>query len=459
MPQLHINNNHTLYTLTGSSLFLTSGFLILSFLCPFAVDNSYATTETAQNGDYYIETTTTDLNLSIHTTPAGAQETASHDVIVKTDDPAGFTLTVSVNNDTSNSLNLNGNTSATSNFPATSGTYANPTALDDNSWGFTDTLTKKDNDQWSAVPLLSNAQQIKQTGSANTSGDTTTIYYAINAKYDGKHENGSYSNTITYSVVGNTVPDFCETHECMQDKTYTNWCTNLTPTTSTSNAYTYELYDKRTEEPYYIRKFTYSSKTYCMMVENLYLTGGTKLTNMDSNISNTYTLPESSAFNSENGMNDGGRYRYGFEQPTSKGTTIADGSYFSWGVAKAEDVSGADLDICPKNWRLFRSAERDTIKSMVDGKINIFFSNSLGDINDPILSGLYGDSNGNYDLNQVGEYGYWWSGTQSGSRGYYLGTRSGSTSLYAYSSGITPYSYRYGSKTQGLSVRCLLSSE
>ena len=471
MHGLHINNHHILYTLTGSLLLLTSGFLVLSFLCPFATDNSYATTETTQNGDYYIETTTTDLNLSINTTPAGAQETASHDVIVKTDDPAGYTLSVSVNNDTSNALNLNGNTSATSSFPATSGTYTNPTALDENSWGFTDTLTKKDNDQWSAVPLLSNSQQIKQTNSANTSGDTTTVYYAINAKYDGKHENGGYSNTIIYSVTGNTIPDYSlNTAIYMQDADIATKCANSTETTSKDDPHNYELIDLRNNEPYYIRKFSTGSGDYCIMVENLYLRGGTELTDSNSNVSSSYTLPSSTTSgyytsNTTPQMYNGGRYRNDYYQTINSKKYPTDGSYYSWCAATAgtggcynSNKEAGMYDICPKNWHIPSKDEYDNLQVYLNRNASnwlryALFAQSDGSIKSEIYSGHYENSSlrGAWlGYSMAGTSVSWWTNTQTtSSYAYYWGLSSGTTS---------PNKVSHIDKYFGRSVRCLVQA-
>ena len=428
------------------------------FLQPFSfTENTNATTERTTNGDYYIETTTTDLNLSINTTPAGAQETASHDVIVKTDDPAGFTLTVSVNNDTSNALNLNGSTSATEKFNATSGTYASPKALDDNTWGFADTLTKKNNDQWAAVPLLSSAQQIKQTSSATPSGDTTTVHYGIKAKYDGKHSNGNYSNTITYSVVGNTPQLPTALQEApMQSDNIAELCRDATRVISYNDYTTYRVTDIRDSQEYYIRKFTFGGVDYCMMVEDLRLAGGSTVTYLDTNITaNTITtLPSGSTEAGTYTLPSSRGYFYGEDQ-----AMYYNGSsyYYNWQVAVA-GTGGAyntDMpssgDICPRNWRLPTQTEATEIATFLDGPSgykyngNLFGADNLGNKKAPDSSGyyLYGQKS-DYTKNTA----YWWTSTQSSAtHAYFLTLGSGShhyTSLY--------------SKYYGMTLRCLVQA-
>ena len=451
---LHIKSNHVFYILTGSLLLLTSGFLVLSFLCPFATDNSYATTERTTNDDYYIETTTTDLNLSINTTPAGAQETASHDVIVKTDDPAGFTLTVSVNNDTSNALNLNGSTSATEKFAATSGTYTSPAALDDNAWGFADTLTKKDNDQWAAVPLLSSAQQIKQTSSATPSGDTTTVHYGIKAKYDGKHSNGNYSNTIVYSVTGNTIP--ATTLKQAAAKAGITTMQGLTQDVCTSadiwqsGEEDLTLTDTRDSSSYTIRKLADGN---CWMVQNLRLINKT-ITSSDSDVSSNFTIPASS---SSSGSGDGkwcaadssacdNRHVARYNNNTNYG------AYYNWYTATAgsgtyETNSGnVNYSICPKGWKLPTGGPSGQFKTLYTAYISNVSSFQTATLTG---SGYWAGNVYNGALNDAGSYGYWWSRTANDANNAY--------NLYTRSGAVGPQDNNR--KYIGFSVRCVLSSE
>lgn len=459
MAQFQINKStYNIYKYTAVLSCAVIMLLGMVFLQPFSFsENTNATTERTTNGDYYLETTATDLNLTIKTTPAGAQETASHDVTVKTDDPAGYTLTVSVNNDTSNALNLNGNTSATEKFNATSGTYASPKALDENSWGFADTLAKKNNDQWAAVPLLSNAQQLKQTSSANTSGDTATVHYAINAKYDGQHSNGNYSNTVVYSVTGNTIPAPDLSSVTYMHEATSQLCTDSKTFDSSNVSGTeYELTDARTNEKYWVRKFSDGN---CWMVENLYLPAGTTIstTNNYSKVDFNYPATSSTGTwpNAANGamIANGSRYR------TSNSGNY-DGTYMNWYTATAGTGGdygtnkAATTDICPTYWRLPTNAENSKMNSAASdaGGITSFYANFQGASVSPIRPGYYGGGG----LADAGSYAYWWSIDRNYANGnvnsayvLLLGNDVSNTSILSTSS---------RRKSYGFSVRCVLAS-
>ena len=454
MPQAKFQINHY-QKFKLAAIFSCAAVFVggVYFFQPFSLsEDTNATTETTQNGDYYIETTTTDLNLSINTTPAGTQETASHDVIVKTDDPAGFTLTVSVNNDTSNALNLNGSASATEKFAATSGTYASPKALDDNTWGFADTLTKKNNDQWAAVPLLSSAQQIKQTSSATPSGDTTTVHYGIKAKYDGAHSNGNYSNTIVYSVTGNTIPkNPIADNMYMQDITQ-EMCAD-TEEYATSGT-TYTLIDTRDNSTYQVRKLADGN---CWMVQNLRLINKT-ISASDSDTSGSFTIPASSTStgtstgrwgttDNANGINHTATYY-------ANNTTY--GAYYNWYTATAgsgtySTGSGVSVDysICPKGWKLpYGTQVNKSWYYLYNTGYSANVSNFQTATNTG--SGYWAGYVNNGTLNSAGFYGYgrWWSRTAV--------NNAVGCSLDADSGYVDPQTGPY--KRYGLAVRCVLSS-
>ncbi|MBQ9019715.1 hypothetical protein IJ096_00065 [Candidatus Saccharibacteria bacterium] len=482
--------NQTKYQYSKNLAIFSGATLLFGGVCllqPFSfTENTNATTERTTNGDYYIETTTTDLNLSIHTTPAGAQETASHDVIVKTDDPAGFTLTVSVNNDTSNALNLGGSTSATEKFNATSGTYTSPAALDDNAWGFADTLTKKDNDQWAAVPLLSSAQQIKQTSSATPSGDTTTVHYGIKAKYDGKHSNGNYSNVITYSVVGNTPPvkDLDDITYFQDVDTYSSvdLCGNSTTWTSGGKEYT--LKDKRDNLSYKVRKL---ADGHCWMAQNFRMTKDTlsannhsaTLDSSDTDISNskspsTFEMPDNKNWSGSasdhllKGAADATKLPVDSSSgtPASGETAVARGAYYSWCTATADctnDVSTGihqENSICPKGWKLpdsdgSTSASTNQFRALYNkynsaASFNQAFNTYYSSGATYYLAGAWYSDSAQY-VKFVGSGGYWWSSTSHSSNANRVWLLlAGTSTIYPADS--------YGTRHIGYSMRCVLGS-
>lgn len=212
--------------------------------------------------------------------------------------------------------------------------------------------------------------------------------------------------TNIYSVISpTTIP----LENNMQDSSIAAICAGLTEVKSSMDYKTYELTDARNSQKYYIRKFTFNNTPYCMMVENLYLTGGTKLTSNDTNISNNYTLPSSS--NSGFGShNNGAHYMYNGGDSVSDtryryiGSGNKDGSYYNQRAATAE-FGG---DICPKYWRLPTWEESGHIATRLNSiGVNSFFADSNGFSKSPTMSGF---CNGTCS---VGGYIWWWSSTNS----------------------------------------------
>lgn len=540
----------------------------------FTPEATYADTTTTNgtyNGtSYYVTTATSDLNLNLAAKPDGNLTIAKQTATVTTNAPGGYQLYLSTNstNTNSNRLNLDGSTSATKYLSAASGTYASPAVLTDNSRGYalanvgsfnssyTEVTSKTmkdytDTNKFAKVPIQGSEQLIKSTTSANTSGDTTNIYYAAKAKYDttGSNNltNGTYYTTVAYTTIANasaadtltvsptsgaagtantitittplmaasgnltasditakigtstcssvsitstspltftcqtptnltagttydvtttvskygktytktstytTITDtnFCDTHECMQDKTYANYCNSSTvkATTSVNNAPTYTLYDSRTKEPYYIRKITTSSNvTYCFMVENLYMPGSLTINSGNSNTTSEYVIPISS---SEGFSDDTATYIYSYENVSSarhRYGGIYDGSYISWLTAKTGVNSDGGADICPKNWHLPKNTSEYGAISEAVKKIDlkIWYSDASGGLSSPILQGSYTNS----VVDGPGDYAGWWTSAQYQTGNAYI--------LYAEEDTLT-IGY-HGQKRLGAGVRCILSA-
>jgi len=144
--------------------------------------------------------------VAINVTPVsgGSQTSASDTVTVSTNNAAGYDLTLA-NSDATLTLANGANTIA-----AHAGTYAAPTALANNSWGYavgglgtfdgsytTITNAGTSTTKWAGVPGTGSPQNIKST-SSTASGDTTTVWYSVKA--DTTNPNGVYTDTVTYTA-------------------------------------------------------------------------------------------------------------------------------------------------------------------------------------------------------------------------------------------------------------------
>ncbi|MBQ9019746.1 hypothetical protein IJ096_00230 [Candidatus Saccharibacteria bacterium] len=463
------------------------------FFHPFVSETSYATNSNVSVGysgsDWVITAPTSTaadaggLTFDIEGNPAGVNMAKKDTVTGGGTNVPDYQIYVSVDTEGGKIPATSGDAA----IAATSGTVTDATtdvsgaaALSNNSWGFAlpsfntginyDDLVSSSSSsswassKWSKLPYVATASvedesTVESTAtkiydSTTSTTDSVDVYYAVNANND--LASGEYQTTVTYTLIGE-MPTSPVAY--MQDATYADWCANIETTTSASDVHTYTLYDKRTEEPYYIRKFSDGN---CWMVENLYLPGSLTLTPDDSNVTNNYTLPTSSTtgFGSSTVpyMYAGGtnvseaRHRY---------NATYDGSYFNFPAARAIDnpyTEGAPVtSVCPKNWRLFDNTEGSTVSTALNSIANaqVFYSDINGNIANPILAGFYdtnnlinaGSSSHWYSLYYYSDYfGNAFSLLYSGSRFSTVGQIVGGSSQYC-----NPGIY-------GLSIRCILSN-
>ncbi|RYF72755.1 MAG: hypothetical protein EOO39_11615 [Cytophagaceae bacterium] len=130
----------------------------------------------------------------------------SDTVSVSTNNTTGYRLTLS-DSDTNTNLVSGGNTIA-----AHAGTFASPTALTGNGWGyavaggnFSATYTAEPSNpssttKWAGVPSSASPQQLKTTA-ATATADTTTVWYGVRAT--SAQAAGVYSDTVTYTATTN----------------------------------------------------------------------------------------------------------------------------------------------------------------------------------------------------------------------------------------------------------------
>lgn len=161
------------------------------------------------------------LNLIVEATPDGALTAAKDTVTVKSNIPTGFRLFLSTldSTNTSQRLNKDGSSLATSYINPTTGSLDSPTPLTANTWGF---AIKQDQEnphsskfsknygipmpnldsKWAAVPKRGEEVTILRSNQIeNQSGKSVEIYYGVKA--DSGLEEGEYSGNIVYTAISN----------------------------------------------------------------------------------------------------------------------------------------------------------------------------------------------------------------------------------------------------------------
>lgn len=182
--------------------------VVLAPVIASAATDTGTTTINATLNSVISLTTSTNVNLSITPTGAGAASSASDTVTVSTNNATGYNLSLA-NTDTNTNLVNGANTIA-----AHTGTFAAPSTLANNSWGYrvdgagtfgagptaAETSQANLSGTWAGVPSSAAPQQLKSTGSNSTS-DATTVWYGV--KVDTSKPSGAYSDQVTYTAVTN----------------------------------------------------------------------------------------------------------------------------------------------------------------------------------------------------------------------------------------------------------------
>ena len=405
--------------------------------------------------------------VSFDVTPDADGEFATSSLVpvtVSTNNPTGYTLTMSAS--TTTTALTNSATSPVATIPTLSSTVAAATystsATYNNTWGFTHNNTGTADAETGVItadtylPVASSASPttIRVTDS-NSGVATTNLTFA--ARVDLDKPSGTYNNTVTFSAVANALPetrtlaDITNMQEVNPDI-----CANSTTWTQ-DNPVEYELVDTRgmvsglSYDSYTIRKLADGN---CWMVDNLRLPGGTTITSSDSDVTSNYTLPSSSTSGFDS---DTGQFMY--DNPNN--TNGYDSSYYSWLVAVAKTSSPSSTQyynvptsICPKGWHLpsayGASSQAGQSSSSVKGQFtNLYtaYSSAASTFNtafNSVFAGRYYNSR----FNDGGPDGRWWSSTVYSSTNAY--------DLLASSSTVSPTSGN--NRRGGFSIRCVLAS-
>ena len=406
-------------------------------------------------------TTSGDIVITNLTPGTKGISSSNYKVSVSTNNQTGYTLsaTIGCNSGTSYGttcfdntklVDHNNNDTTTNNFAMVA---SDNTALTAGTWGISLDNTITEVGEYTAFDTLplhsSTAKIINQT--INATGTPATGYTGTNdttvrigAYATNSQLQGTYTNTINFIAVANTVPK-----AYMQDQT-TESLAALLP----YNGSTTTLYDKRDENDYTVAKINGQY----WMTQNLRFTG-TQVTSATSNVTadKTITYYDLAA----NGASGG--ECYGTTTPSGDGWNNAcikdsgdttKGVWYNYYAATAGTVSGlsnnstASQDICPKNWHLPSAPN-----TVVGTDINKLISNAMSGwqantASFVLFNAVTGGSYDNGLLHNIGN-GAWWSATPTGSQTrYYIGYNSSDDRIR----GDNDF-YRY----YGYFVRCVRS--
>lgn len=207
-------------------------------------EESYADTDIAaiitQNG-YYINTTSDSLNgsinMNVNATASGTMVVAKDTLNIKSNVPDGYNVYVAMKRDETCTTNCNAlkKDGSTANIPATTGTFASPTTLSVNTWGYAieknqtgapannfdttyNTSVPDGSNVFAALPAKGDDQLIQTINTPNSvDGIDANIYYGINV--NTAKESGIYRGEIAYTIVAKNASGVAEIASVSPDST------------------------------------------------------------------------------------------------------------------------------------------------------------------------------------------------------------------------------------------------
>lgn len=188
---------------------VTAGVSVFAFLAvPVTASALTASTTISSQVGSVISLLTSSGTVSIDTTPngTGVQTIAGDTVTVSTNDSSGYNLTL---NETTAVGTL---TDGAKTIAATSGTFAAPTALAVNTWGYrvdgagtfgagptaaASNAAISSSITFAKVPATASPDTLKSTGGVATN-DVTTVWYSVAT--NTSTASGTYTNDVTYTA-------------------------------------------------------------------------------------------------------------------------------------------------------------------------------------------------------------------------------------------------------------------
>lgn len=189
----------------GIAVGIASFFVIAAPITASAATTSSNTVINVTVAQVISMSTATPVSIGITPTPAGVVSSASDTVTVNTNSSTGWTLSLA-DFDTDTDLESGANA-----FAAHAGTFASPTALANNTWGYRivnaggfgagaysgETNQAGSTSTWAGITSSASPVQIKSSGTVATN-DTTTVWYGVRAT--SSQPSGVYTDTVTYTA-------------------------------------------------------------------------------------------------------------------------------------------------------------------------------------------------------------------------------------------------------------------
>ena len=259
-------------------------------LFPTIPDSAHAETPVTPTESSPRATTSVSLSVpatiefaDVMATPSGATTTASATIGVTTTASAGYKLYLYAEDNSLKSLNPN-----TTHF-ITSASASSLNNFTNNTWGYNLTEGTTAGTTYSALPTTDTTPtQTKDTSTTNSANDTYTL--SLGAKVDSTIPSGTYTSTLTISVVAEPKEVTTITEMTTMQEMTPEICTN------SQEGDTVRIADERDGKMYWIAKLKDGN---CWMTQNLDLdlTNGTPLTPEDSDVSVSWNPPRSTEKN------------------------------------------------------------------------------------------------------------------------------------------------------------------
>ena len=386
---------------------------------------------------------------------------SNYKVIVSTNNTTGYTLAATVGCsststgygtncvDNSNLVDSNNEDSSTNNFTmvAMNNGTTTGTTLTPGTWGVSFDSTATEDSAFDALPLYSSPARIinqttNTTGTSAPMGGNPTTYYPgtnnttvrIGAYATTSQLAGTYTNTINFIAIANTVP-----MSYIQDLILSQCQVNVGTNGNSANiGDNITVVDRRDNNIYTVRYIN----GLCWMTQNLRITG-----TISSTYSNFEGVDVNINVNDLTAGNSRTEPRTHFGKDNSGNPTV----WYNYCAASAATICDAvatesNSDICPSGWHMPTGPSTTT-----NTDYNKFIgSTASGYQITPGLSAFGAVSGGRYDNGEISsiDYASWWSATARTSWDRYT---------VLYSSNLDQIASSSEQGYSGLFVRCVKS--
>jgi hypothetical protein len=190
-------------------VFLAVFAVLVSPIVASAATQSGNTTVNAVVSSTITLTTNPTVTINLQPTSSAVLTSVSDTVQVSTNSANGYYLTLADGDTTTNLVN------GSDTLAAHAGTFASPTALANNTWGYrivgqggfggtaynAETNATSSSSTWAGIASSASPQTVKTT-STTASNDPTVVWYAV--KIDSTKPTGTYTDTVTYTATTNS---------------------------------------------------------------------------------------------------------------------------------------------------------------------------------------------------------------------------------------------------------------